>query len=57
MSIGSSVSPAEIHRRDDVGHVGASDVEERPLVDHRVVELARLLVFRVVAADDWARRL
>ena len=34
----------EIHRRDDVGDVGAARDQRRPLVDHAVVERARLIV-------------
>ena len=34
----------EVHGRDDVGDVGAARDEPRALVDHAVVELARLVV-------------
>ena len=46
------VVPAEIDRGDHVGDVGASGDEQRPLVDHGVVELSRLFVFRMVAPDN-----
>ncbi len=48
------VVAAEIHRRHHVGRVGTARDDERPLVDHAVIELARLLIVRVVAADDGA---
>ena len=37
----------EVHRRDDVGDVGAARDQQRPLVDHAVVERARLVVVGV----------
>ena len=45
------VVPAEIHGRDDIGDIRASRDHQRPLVDHGVIELARLFVFRMVAPD------
>src|ERR1700722_3008226 len=39
---GELVAPPEIHRRDDIGDVGASGDEQWPLVDHGVVEFTRL---------------
>ena len=48
------VLAAEIHRRDDIGHINASGDEKRPLVDHRVVELSRIVVFRMTASDHGA---
>ncbi len=48
--------PAEIHRRDHIGDVGAAGDQQRPLVDHRVVELSRLVVIRMVAPDDRAAK-
>src|SRR5208283_6125706 len=46
------VVPPEIDRGGHVGDVGASSDEQRPLVDHGVVELSRFLVFRMVAPDN-----
>ena len=43
---------AEVHCRDHVGHVRAARDHERSLVDHSVVELARVLVVGVVAPDQ-----
>ena len=45
---------AEVHSRDHIGRVGAARDQMRPLVDHRVIKLARLIVFGVVAADKRA---
>ena len=50
------VVPAEIHRRDHVGDVGASGDEQRPLVDHGVVEFSRLFVFRMAPPDNRAAK-
>ena len=50
------VVAAEIHRRDDIGDVRASGDEQRPLVDHGVVEFSRLFVFRMVAPDNRAAK-
>ena len=50
------VVPAEIHRRDHIGDVRASGDEQRPLVDHGVVEFARVFVFRMVAPNDRAAK-
>ena len=49
-------SRAEVHRRDDVGDVGAARDQPRPLVDHRVVERARLVVVGVSAAGSASPR-
>jgi hypothetical protein len=38
------LAPAEVHRRDHVGGVAAARDQRRPLVDHRVVEPARVVV-------------
>ena len=51
---GKLVVAAEIHRRDHVGDVGAARDQQRPLVDHAVVELARLVVVGVIAPDQRA---
>ena len=48
------VVAAEIHRGHHVGDVRAARDEQRPLVDHAVVKLARLIIVRVVAPDDGA---
>ena len=50
------VVPAEIHRRDHIGDVRASGDEQRPLVDHGVVEFTRVFVFRMVAPNDRAAK-
>ena len=50
------VVAAEIHRRDDISDVRASGDEQRPLVDHGVVEFSRLIVFRMVAPDNRAAK-
>ena len=42
---GELVLAAKIHRRDDVADIGAAGNEQGMLVDHAVIELARLLVF------------
>ncbi len=47
---------AEIDRRDHVGDVGAARDQARPLVDHAVVELARLVVAGVPRLDDSPRK-
>ena len=52
MAIGELVVAAEIHRGDDVGDIGAARDQQRPLVDHGVVEFARLVVVRMVAPDN-----
>ena len=43
---------AEVHCRDHIGRVRAARDHERPLVNHSVVELARVLVVEVVASDE-----
>ncbi len=53
---GELVVPAEVHRRSDIGDVGASGDEQRPLVDHGVIEFSRLFVFRMVAPDNRAAK-
>ena len=45
---------AEVDGRDDVGDVGAARDQARPLVDHAVVERARLVVAGVSRLDDVA---
>ena len=46
--------PAKIHGGDHVTDVGASRNEQRLLVDHGVVQLARPFVFGMIATDQWA---
>ena len=48
------VLAAEIHRRHDIGHISAFGDEKRPLVDHRVVELSRVIVVRMLAPNHRA---
>ena len=43
-----------VHRRDDVVGVGAAHDHARPPLDHRVVDLARLVVPRVLGSDGLA---
>ena len=45
------VVAAEIDRRNDVSGIGAARDQERALIDHRVIELARFIVFRVIASE------
>jgi hypothetical protein len=45
---------AGLHARDNVGHVRAFRDRARPLVDHRVVDLACLVVSRVAGLDQLA---
>ena len=52
-----AVVAAEVHRRDHVGDVGALRDQQRPLVDHAVVERAGLVVVRVVARDQPAAKI
>ena len=42
----------ELHRRHDVGHVGAARDQSRAPVDHRVVYLASRVVTRIVWLDQ-----
>ena len=51
------VLAAEVHRRDDVGDVGAAGDQARPPVDHPVVDLAGLVVLGVAGAMNSPRRL
>src|SRR5262245_33751087 len=46
------VLPRKAHGRDDIGYIRASSDQERPLVDHAVVEPAGLLVVRVAALAE-----
>ena len=50
------VVAAEFDGRNNIGDVGASGDEQRSLVDHGVVELSRLLVFRMAAPDQSAAK-
>ena len=43
---------AEVHCRDHIGRVRAARDHEWPLVNHSVVELARILVVGMVAPDE-----
>ena len=43
---------AKLTARDDVGHIGAARDQRGMLVDHAVVDLARLLVARVAGLDQ-----
>ena len=45
---------AKIHRRNDIGDIGAAHDEPRPLVDHGVIEFAGSIIVRVVGANDWS---
>src|SRR4030095_15299552 len=45
---------AEVYCRDDIGHIRAPGDHEWPLVDHSVVELARVLVCGMVTLDERA---
>ena len=56
IAVRSSFSRAKAHGGNNVGHVGAAGDEERPLVNHRVVELAGLVVVRVASPDELPRR-
>jgi hypothetical protein len=47
---------AEVHRRHDVGHVGATRNQSRMPVDHAVVHLARRFVTRVAWLDQAAKQ-
>ena len=47
----------EVDRRDHVADVGAARDQQRPLVDHGVVERAGLVIVRVAGADHVPRRL
>ena len=49
---GQAVVAPEIDRGDHVGDVGAAGDQQRPLVDHAVVERARLLVAWVLRLDE-----
>ncbi len=48
------VVAGEVDRGDDVGDVGALGDERRVLVDHRVVDRARLVVARIAGLDELA---
>jgi hypothetical protein len=54
---GSAGLAREIDDRDHVGDVGGAHDQHRPLVDHRVVDEARLFVSRVVGGDQLASHL
>src|SRR5690606_23963272 len=45
---------AEAHRCDNVGYIRAPGNQRRPLVDHAVVELARLVITGVGRLDQLA---
>jgi hypothetical protein len=46
---------AELHRRHDVPDAAAARDRRRALVDHAVVDAARLLVARLTRAEEHAR--
>ena len=46
------ILPSKAHGGDDVGDIGAASDEQRPLVNHAVVELAGLFVLLVAALDE-----
>ena len=50
----SVVVAGEVDRGDDVGDVVAADDERRVLVDHRVVDVARLVIAGIAWLDDIA---
>ena len=52
MDTSSLLLAGEVHGGDDVGDVGASRDEAGPAVDHRVVDLASLVVLRVAGLDE-----
>ncbi len=56
MAMQQIVVAAEIDRGDDVGDVGAARDQQRPLVDHAVVELAGLVVVGVRRARSTSPR-
>lgn len=43
---------AEIHRRHNIGNIGAAHDKKGPFVDHAVVKHSRFFVARVVAPDE-----
>ena len=51
-----TVVAAEIHRGDHVGDIDALRDEQRPLVDHAVVERASLVVVRIAPRDQPAAK-
>jgi hypothetical protein len=48
------VVAAEVHCGHHVGRVGAARDQQRPFVDHGVVEFASLFIFGVIAPDQRA---
>ena len=44
----------EIHRRDHVGDIDTAGDQQRPLVDHAVVEFAGIVIVGVAALDERA---
>ena len=46
------ILPAKSHGADHIGDIGAAGDQQRPLVDHAVVELAGLLIALVAALDQ-----
>src|SRR5262245_5234734 len=45
------ILPSKAHGGDDIGDIAAASDQERPLVNHAVVEPAGFLVVRVAALD------
>jgi hypothetical protein len=51
---GEPVRLRESHGRDDVGRTATAHDQSRPMVDHRVEELPRLIVGRIVGHEHGA---